>query len=177
MTTASSTAAVASASPSSTCTVSLYEIPTSDAACAMPYGSNHTSIMTACCKGAAVVSYYNDCGLYCLAQGQDVAQLTSCLYQGGAAWQDVFCEGNSTATATQTGTGTLATSAGASVVATGGSVKGLASGTLTGSSSLASSTVSQHSAASGRGSTSGKRKAWLAVGSVLIVSICIGIFA
>lgn len=82
----------------------------------MPAGGNHTDIMSTCCKTADVVSYYDDCGLYCLADGQTVGDLTSCLYQNGAAWQDVFCRGNTTATATAPNAA-VPTSAGASVVA------------------------------------------------------------
>jgi hypothetical protein len=32
-----------------------------------------------CCKNAKVTKYDNDCGIYCLAQGQDVDKLQSCL--------------------------------------------------------------------------------------------------
>ncbi|KAI1375818.1 hypothetical protein F4677DRAFT_101614 [Hypoxylon crocopeplum] len=106
-----------SATPSSGCGAQLYDTPVQDAVCAMPAGGNHTDIMAACCGAADVVSYYDGCGLYCLAAGQSVADLTSCLFDHGAAYTDVFCRGNTTATATGTGTA-LPTSAGASIVVT-----------------------------------------------------------
>ncbi|PSR80599.1 hypothetical protein BD289DRAFT_337547, partial [Coniella lustricola] len=82
----------------------LYEIPTQDAACAVPYGGNHTEIMSACCGPADVVSYENNCGLYCLAENQNVTSLTNCLTSNGAAYGQVFCNepGNATASATTT---------------------------------------------------------------------------
>lgn len=101
----SSTSAAARPTATSACGASLYEIPVADAACAMPYGGdkNHTAVMGACCGDRAdVVAYRGDCGIYCLALGQSVADLTSCLYDHGAAWGDVFCSGNTTATATAT---------------------------------------------------------------------------
>lgn len=111
-----------SAVPTSSACVNLYNTPVNDAVCAMPYASNHTQIMSACCKNAAVVSYYSDCGLYCLAVDQSVADLTKCLYENGAAWGDVFCKGNVTATATATGGGDISASASARTVTTGGAI-------------------------------------------------------
>ncbi|KAF7554622.1 hypothetical protein G7Z17_g2754 [Cylindrodendrum hubeiense] len=96
----------------------LYDTPVRDAACAMPYGGNHTKIMLACCNDADVVSYYNDCGLYCLAVDQTVTDLSDCLYGKGAPWGDVFCKGNSSATATATGKVKIPASASASVIST-----------------------------------------------------------
>jgi hypothetical protein len=89
-----------SASPA--CAAQLYNIPVQDASCAIPYDSsnNATDIMSGCCNSASVVSYYDNCGLYCLAEGQSVEDLTSCLMQSGAQPQNVFCRGNVTATAT-----------------------------------------------------------------------------
>lgn len=103
----------ATPTPSSGCGSLLYDIPTKDAACALSYGGNHTDIMTGCCQ--QVVSYQNDCGLYCLAQGQSVSDLTQCLYDGGAAYQDVFCNAQTNATATATGN-VEPTASGATVV-------------------------------------------------------------
>lgn len=121
----SSTVSVTATSPSAAPTAgschNVYDIPTQDAACAMPYGSNHTDIMSRCCDSANVISYYDDCGLYCLAIGQDVGNLTQCLFDNGAADTDVWCRGNQTQTATETGDGGAAPStASARVVATGG---------------------------------------------------------
>ncbi|KAI1084885.1 hypothetical protein F5B20DRAFT_576203 [Whalleya microplaca] len=114
------TSTTTSAVPTSSSCTNLYDTPVHDAVCAMPFGGNHTDIMSACCKDADVVSYYNNCGLYCLAIDQSVADLTKCLYGKGAAWGDVFCRGNETATATATGKGDIPASASASVVATAG---------------------------------------------------------
>ncbi|KAH6887418.1 hypothetical protein B0T10DRAFT_489773 [Thelonectria olida] len=113
----------ASATASSTACSNLYDTPVHDAVCAMPYGGNHTDIMSTCCKDAKVVSYYNDCGLYCLAKGQTVSDLVQCLYKNGAAWEDVFCRGNASASATATGEDKIPASASASVISSGKSSK------------------------------------------------------
>ncbi|EFX06496.1 hypothetical protein CMQ_6817 [Grosmannia clavigera kw1407] len=121
----------------------LYNSPAHDASCAIPAGGNHTEIMSACCNGADVVSYYDDCGLYCLAEGQTVQDLILCLYNKGAGWSDVFCSGSSNGTAT--GTTALPTGAGASVVvgtATSTTKTGTKTGTTTGTVSSSSSTSS-----------------------------------
>jgi hypothetical protein len=112
------TAVGATNTPASSCGALLYDIPTSDAACAMPYRGNHTDVMAECCS--QVVSYLDDCGLYCLAQGETIADLTECLYENGAAFQDVFCNDLTNATATATGDAAKPTASGASVVASNG---------------------------------------------------------
>ncbi|KAK7748378.1 hypothetical protein SLS62_008641 [Diatrype stigma] len=133
----SSTSAIsAAATPTATpaaCGALTFEIPVSDAACAMPYGGdkNHTAVMGACCGDHAdVVAYRGDCGIYCLAIGQSVADLTACLYDHGAAWGDVFCSGNNTATATATDGGLppATASVSASVVVTAGAESSSSSG-------------------------------------------------
>ncbi|KAH6652746.1 hypothetical protein BKA67DRAFT_659422 [Truncatella angustata] len=101
MSTVTSTAAHASATAACP---NLYDTPVHDAVCAMPNTGNYTEVMFSCCKEADVVSYYNGCGLYCLASGQNVGDLSDCLYKEGAAWEDVFCRGNESATATGTAT-------------------------------------------------------------------------
>ncbi|KAJ2993857.1 hypothetical protein NUW58_g1722 [Xylaria curta] len=108
-----------STSPTASACANLYDTPVNDAVCAMPLANNHTEIMSACCKKADVVSYYNGCGLYCLAVDQTVMELTDCLYSQGAAWEAVFCKGNVTATATAT-SGGIPASASASVVVSAG---------------------------------------------------------
>ncbi|KAF7538224.1 hypothetical protein G7054_g3065 [Neopestalotiopsis clavispora] len=108
------TSTAAHASATAACS-NLYDTPVDDAVCAMPNTGNYTTLMFSCCKEADVVSYYNGCGLYCLASGQDVQSLSNCLYGAGAAWEDVFCRGNETATATGTATGVPA-SASASIL-------------------------------------------------------------
>ncbi|KAJ4416171.1 hypothetical protein N0V82_006931 [Gnomoniopsis sp. IMI 355080] len=113
-----STSSSASASATATiaqCGATLYDIPVSDAACAVAFGGNHTDVMSDCCKSADVVSYADDCGLYCLAQDQTVDDLLNCMYSQGIGYSDAFCNGTANATATGTGSGSLAS--GASVVA------------------------------------------------------------
>ncbi|RYP10066.1 hypothetical protein DL765_008220 [Monosporascus sp. GIB2] len=126
---ASSTAAVTTTTtggtttPTGGCAASLYDIPTRDFACAVPFsvgGKDYTDIMVRCCGDADVVAYRGDCGLYCLAVDQSVTELTECLHDAGAAWGDVFCNGNGTATATAPGEAEVPATASASVVATGG---------------------------------------------------------
>ncbi|KAI2612702.1 uncharacterized protein GGS25DRAFT_132437 [Hypoxylon fragiforme] len=146
-TTAAATATSASVGAANpTACARLYELPTADAACAMPYGSNHTDIMTACCGDADVISYYDDCGLYCLAQGQTVNQLVDCMFAKGAPWQAVFCSGPDTnASATATGHD-VPTSAQASVIATG---KGASGASSTGSGDSTSTSTDAPGAAAG----------------------------
>ncbi|ETS87289.1 hypothetical protein PFICI_01117 [Pestalotiopsis fici W106-1] len=117
MSTVTSTSAHASATGACS---NLYDTPVDDAVCAMPNSGNYTALMFSCCKEADVVSYYDGCGLYCLASGQDVQSLSDCLYDEGAAWEDVFCRGNETATATGAATaGVLPASASASILSSG----------------------------------------------------------
>ncbi|KAH7142104.1 hypothetical protein EDB81DRAFT_797881 [Dactylonectria macrodidyma] len=113
-----SSTTTSAAAQTSTCEggQNLYNTPVQNSLCAMPYGGNHTEIMTACCGTADIVSYYNDCGIYCLATDKNVSEIVQCLYKKGAAWDDVFCKGSGTATGTAT---TLPTEA--SIIATGGS--------------------------------------------------------
>lgn len=98
-TTSTSTSTAATAS-STACGAKVYDIPTTDAACAVPSKGNYSDVMHECCKVASVTSYDNDCGLYCLAQEQSVGNLTSCLTSHGVSYGDAFCNQNTTATAT-----------------------------------------------------------------------------
>ncbi|RYP62051.1 hypothetical protein DL769_007476 [Monosporascus sp. CRB-8-3] len=125
----SSTAAVTTtatggpATQTSGCGATMYDIPTQDFACAVPFSvgdKDYTDIMTQCCGAADVVSYRGDCGLYCLAVDQSVTELPECLPDAGAAWGEVFCNGNGTASATAPGDAEVPATASASVVATGG---------------------------------------------------------
>lgn len=139
-----STATSASASASATiaqCGATLYDIPVHDAACAVAFGGNHTDVMSDCCKSADVVSYADDCGLYCLAQDQTVGDLLTCMYGQGIGYSDAFCNGTANATATETGSGSL--SSGASVVASA------SSGTKTSGSGSASSETAASGASRG----------------------------
>ncbi|KAL2209375.1 hypothetical protein CC79DRAFT_675943 [Sarocladium strictum] len=82
---------------------SLYDTPVRDLVCAMPYTDTNIALMASCCKKADVISYYDDCGLYCLAESQKVKDLSNCLYKAGADWEDVFCRGDEQASATGNG--------------------------------------------------------------------------
>lgn len=98
----SRTTTTSSPSPTGACG-NLYDTPIRDAVCAMPFSNTHIGYMSTCCKDAEVVSYYDDCGLYCQAKGQSVEDLIKCLYDEGAKWEDVFCRGSEQATATGDG--------------------------------------------------------------------------
>ncbi|GAQ42961.1 hypothetical protein AtubIFM56815_008515 [Aspergillus tubingensis] len=105
-----STTTATATTTASTCTSTgnLYVLPVQDAACALPNTNNASAIMDKCCSPASPTKYDNDCGIYCLAQGQDVKELLSCIQSNGAV-EDPFCSGNLTATATASVTGTKAT--------------------------------------------------------------------
>ncbi|KAJ5353739.1 hypothetical protein N7541_006303 [Penicillium brevicompactum] len=106
MTTTSTTS---SASATSSCHAKLYDLPTHDAACAMPMQSNNSAIMSSCCSDAAVVEY-DGCDYYCLAQGQSVGTLAECLIKAsepGEVWCNTNANATATATATATGTGVV----------------------------------------------------------------------
>lgn len=102
--------------------------------------------MIKCCGDADVVSYYNDCGLYCLAIDQTVGDLIKCFLSEGAADSAVFCRGNKTDEATGTHT-SLAKTASASVVHAAGS-------TSTGDSGSDSSSKDGDSTSTASGSSS-----------------------
>ncbi|KAL2832505.1 hypothetical protein BDW59DRAFT_105653 [Aspergillus cavernicola] len=83
-----------------TCTGNRWVLPVQDAACGLPNSGNYSDIMDDCCAVAEVRTYQDDCGLYCLAQGQNVSSLLSCIEDSGATPGDFFCSGNMSATAT-----------------------------------------------------------------------------
>ncbi|KAH7013265.1 hypothetical protein EDB80DRAFT_762019 [Ilyonectria destructans] len=182
----STTVSSASASASvGSCGATLYDIPIKDAVCAMPYSKNHTSIMAACCNDADVVSYYNNCGLYCLALDQTIAELTKCLYKEGAADSAVFCSGNTTDTATATADGKLAATASATVVVSGGSTESSKSDSSDSTdkssdsdatSTSKSSSTNSDSAAPGVRPQSGVNTLGLAIGALLFSATAIGAF-
>ncbi|KAH6646960.1 hypothetical protein BKA67DRAFT_540427 [Truncatella angustata] len=172
----SSTVTSASASP--TCGSTLYNIPVDDAACAMPYGGNHTDIMAACCKSAAVISYYDNCGVYCLAIDQSISDLTDCMYKNGAPYgNEVFCHGNTSATATGDASSTpTGTSVGASIVASATDASKTGHSTSSGTSS--SSTSSSSGNAAPRSHTSYSiTTLGLTVGALLFSATTLGAFA
>ncbi|KAI0454160.1 hypothetical protein F5B21DRAFT_258777 [Xylaria acuta] len=118
--TVTSSQTVSSSTPTTTPACSnLYEIPISEPGCAVSFsGAGHQDAMEACCKSADVVSYFNNCGLYCVAADQTIKELQDCLFGEKVAYQDVFCNAANNATATNTDPD-LPASASASVVADG----------------------------------------------------------
>ncbi|KAJ5219644.1 hypothetical protein N7468_008848 [Penicillium chermesinum] len=124
------TTGTAASSTTSTCPPS-YEYPKgfSDAACAAVVSGNITDIFDHCCKGDAPTTYNDGCNIYCLAQNQNVGDLTHCLINSGARPVDVFCQptnGSATATvapsttadSTSTGTATGTKTSGATSTST-----------------------------------------------------------
>ncbi|KAJ5163836.1 uncharacterized protein N7500_005666 [Penicillium coprophilum] len=110
-----STTSTTSASTTGTaCGARVWEIPTTDAACAGIVTGNMTDVMDECCKDAEVSKYENNCGIYCLAQGQDINELQSCLSRKSGNYHDVFCNAALNATATATATRSKSTSSGTS---------------------------------------------------------------
>ncbi|GKT64907.1 hypothetical protein ColTof4_07304 [Colletotrichum tofieldiae] len=175
------TGTAASATPSSTsvCTSNLYDTPIQDRVCAMPYGGNHTDIMSNCCKDADVVAYYDNCGLYCLALDQSIKDLQDCLFEQGAGYTDVFCRdnGNVNASATATGNAQPPSSAQASVVASGGAGTGDGDGdgnSASGSGGSASSTSSPNAAAGGLHAPAGVSTLGLTIGALLLSAATFG---
>ncbi|KGO69468.1 hypothetical protein PITC_014230 [Penicillium italicum] len=110
-TTTSSTTSSASAT-STACGSSVWRIPTNDEACAAVVSGNITEVMNFCCKNARVSKYEDDCGIYCLAQGQTVDKLQACLASKSNNYHNVFCNTVTNTTATATSTGSKPTSSG-----------------------------------------------------------------
>ncbi|KAJ5798471.1 uncharacterized protein N7503_007767 [Penicillium pulvis] len=94
------------ASATTACTGNVYQLPTTDAACAAVISGNMTSVFDTCCKGNNPVKYDNDCGIYCLAQEQTVEKLLDCIQTTGNNYRDVFCNDSLNATATAKATTT-----------------------------------------------------------------------
>ncbi|EFQ30849.1 hypothetical protein CGRA01v4_12917 [Colletotrichum graminicola] len=180
--TALSASSAPPAAPSSTapvCTSNLYDTPSQDRVCAMPLAGNHTAIMSACCRDADVVSYYDGCGIYCLALGQSIRDLQDCLFDQGAGYTAVFCRDNGDVNASATATGNVPppASAQASVVASGGAGDdgGSASDTSSGSGRGASSTSSPNAAApAGLHAPGGLSTLGLTIGALLLSAATVG---
>ncbi|CAG7967508.1 unnamed protein product [Penicillium nalgiovense] len=120
--TTTSTTSSASATPS--CHAKLYDIPTHDAACAMPIQSNNSAIMSSCCSDSSIVEY-DGCDYYCLAQGQSIGTLAECLIKAsepGEVWCNTNANATATATATAAGTGIVTLSATTTGADTTGSI-------------------------------------------------------
>lgn len=113
-------------SSTSSCGNQLYQIPTQDAACAAVVKGNISAVMHECCKNATPHTYDNDCSIYCLAQGQDIHNLSNCLTTKSGDYQGVFCNAALNATATAAANSTKSTAG--------------ATGTKSGSSATSTST-------------------------------------
>ncbi|CRG87075.1 hypothetical protein PISL3812_04090 [Talaromyces islandicus] len=125
-------------SPTQTSCVLTYEIPVKDAACAAVHSDTSDKVMKQCCGVADVVSIDGGCASYCLAQGQDVGDLSKCLYSNGFTGNSVYCNNAQTATATapvSTTTGSASTATGTGTASTSGT------GTATGTGATSSSTT------------------------------------
>jgi hypothetical protein len=114
-----------------------YEIPVKDASCGVPNTDKYKGFLSKCAKPAGVTSYNEDCALYALAVDQSIQDLTDCLYDAGVAWKDVWCYGetNATATATSypTASKTKTTKSSADKTSTGTSMESAATSTSTSS--------------------------------------------
>jgi hypothetical protein len=97
----SSVSSASAASSSTACAAQLYNQPNQDNTCAMPYTKDHISIMEKCCGDAQIVSYYDNCGIYCVAIDQSTDALSKCLFKEGAGDADVFCSGSKKVTKTE----------------------------------------------------------------------------
>ncbi|KAI0186259.1 hypothetical protein EV127DRAFT_439276 [Xylaria flabelliformis] len=171
--TISSSSSSPSATPTPAC-ANLYEIPISEAGCAVSFaGAGHKDAMEACCKSADVVSYFNDCGLYCVAAGQTIKDLQDCLFDQKVAYQDVFCNANVNATATNTNP-ELPPTASASVVAGKG---GDDSGNGTDSGSGSGSGDGNNDGGDGKSAATrleGFSKTGMTIGALLVSALAFG---
>jgi hypothetical protein len=130
-----STTTTSMSATSTACGGTVWQIPTTHAACAAIISGNMTEVMDTCCN-AKPTKYDNDCGIYCLAQGQDVNKLQSCLTSKSGNYQNVFCNAALNATATATSTASRTTSG------TGTSTES-ATSTSTGNAAVVNQSVSK----------------------------------
>ncbi|KAF2813422.1 uncharacterized protein BDZ99DRAFT_370617, partial [Mytilinidion resinicola] len=157
-----------SSSSSSACPMAqIYTLPTTDAACAVPNkpASNYTAVMAQCCHAAPVTKYADGCGLYCLAAGQSIGELSTCLTGNGVGVGEAFCNKNTTSTATG-----KVESSGASKTSAATQTKRSATGTA------AAGATSTGAAASGYVRGQGMSKAGVAVLGLLLLSSAVGVF-
>lgn len=98
-------ATTTAAAPAGTCGSTLYDTPVDDIACAMAHSDKNVDLMSKCCKDADVISYYDKCGVYCLALGQSAKDLTDCLHEAGAEYGQVFCRDDDGKKESSTATG------------------------------------------------------------------------
>lgn len=97
---ATTTTTVTQPTPTNNVCPNVRDLPIDDAACGVAYSDDNVDRMKSCCKDADVLSYYDECGLYCLAEDQTIGELFKCI-QGdmGDDFVDVFCSRPETATA------------------------------------------------------------------------------
>ncbi|RSL53476.1 hypothetical protein CEP54_010389 [Fusarium duplospermum] len=189
----STTTTTTAAATATTACTNLYDSPNQDTTCAMPFTGNHTDIMKACCGDAQIVSYHNDCGIYCVALDQTVSDLADCLYKNGAPWESVFCsvpKSVSSDVASKTKDAAVPASAQASVISGGDDNKDDdkdsdkdsddkdsddSDSTASGTASSASST-STGNAAAGVVPQSSVSTLGLTIGALLFSSMALGAF-
>lgn len=112
-TTSVSSTTIATTSASSTACASVWDFPGKDVGCGATVKGNMTDVFDECCKGNAPVKFHDDCGIYCLAQGQTLEKLRDCLTSKSNEYHGVFCNSNkANATATAEATTTRSTSTG-----------------------------------------------------------------
>ncbi|EKJ69724.1 hypothetical protein NXS19_011373 [Fusarium pseudograminearum] len=179
------TSSAAAASASTACAAQLYNQPNQDNTCALRYTDRYLPMMEKCCGDAKIVSYYDDCGIYCVALDQTIDDLSSCLFKAGAADADVFCSGNNKTTMTKDAE--VPATAQASVVSSKDdddkdgddkdSSSAASTGTATGTASSSSETSSETgNAAPSLAPKSGMNTVGLAIGALLFSSFAAGIF-
>ncbi|KAF9770025.1 hypothetical protein IL306_012470 [Fusarium sp. DS 682] len=179
----SSTVSTAIAAPSTGCASLLYDIPNKDNTCALPSKSNNTEILQKCCGDAKIVSYRDDCGIYCVALDQTIDDLSDCFFSHGAPRADVFCSGTNKTTKTKDAA--VPATAQASVISNDddkdkdesstGTASGTSTSTGTGSASSSTSTESGNAAPSFAPKSS-INTLGLAIGALLFSSIAAGAF-
>ncbi|KAL4943473.1 hypothetical protein BDV06DRAFT_221221 [Aspergillus oleicola] len=102
------TAALTATTTTTTCVPKPYDIPATDAGCAMRKYDTCHAIMASCCGRARVIAG-SDCSYYCLAQGQTVGDLAQCLIKGSKGGQ-VWCNAHANKTATEAASITVSAS-------------------------------------------------------------------
>ncbi|CAH0056405.1 unnamed protein product [Clonostachys solani] len=163
-TTAVSTSSAAAPSTSAVC-ANIWQTPNEDKNCAMPRTDKNVDYMKKCCKSAQIVSYYNDCGVYCLAVDQTIEDLIDCLKGEGAGDTDVFCRGVGNDTASATDVGSLDPTITASIIA------GATSSSSSGKDDNNSDNKEDDKGAAVKGTVS---MLGLAIGTLLISAFTIG---
>lgn len=106
----------------------MHEFPTKDAACAVPNTPEYVKILEGCAKDSPVETYDNDCAVYAYAMGQSIGDLTQCLLEDITKGNDIFCNAQTSATATNTETASRTSSESGTSSSTDGSPSPSATG-------------------------------------------------